>query len=617
MVVDPALFKKVPFPHLTMEGVKVEKGTNPPPKKPHRYYRGSAIATATTKAEPTFQGRCEDLRGHVFDCAVGKEADRYTVTMKEMAEYIGSNFTYGADIRWSLEHEKEFVVPKPISLDATADAIDKRIWEKEIDEYVKRKAKHGDNCRTLFSLILGQCTDYLKAKLESLASFPTMKEDFDVFQLIKDVKGTTFLLEDSKYHLEALHDAKIRFYTLRQGKDVDNVKYLEQFQTHVAIVEQFRGEVARDPVIMLRELALVGETHATATDEQILTAEKVGKEKYLGMALLRAAETTRYSRLTDDLVNQFTMGHNNYPVNITASYNLLINYRVSAQSTARIINDSEGVAFATVDVTKEKRDLTKIRCFRCQEKGRFANHCPMNDTNNNAPGGAEVVTEALQKLVMAEPPDGYELVEEFSFHQSQRHVNPNWIMLDTGSTSDIFCNRKLVSNIRLSSGSLKVHCNAGTKIVRHVATLRNYGMVWFNEDGIANILSMSLMSKRFPVRYDSASGDQFIVSKPDKDVIFSASKSGLYYHDTTNRAVVLVNTVKQNKEGFTEREFNRAKSARRALGLVGYPSPRDFKNMVRSNMIKNCNVTPTDIDNAHKLFGDDIATLRGKTVRKT
>jgi hypothetical protein len=82
-----------------MEGVKVEKGTNPPPKKPNRYYRGSANATATTKTEPAFQGRCEDLRGHVFDCAVGKQAYRYTVTMKEMAEYIGSNFAYGADIR--------------------------------------------------------------------------------------------------------------------------------------------------------------------------------------------------------------------------------------------------------------------------------------------------------------------------------------------------------------------------------------------------------------------------------------------------------------------------------------------------------------------------------------
>jgi hypothetical protein len=64
----------------------------------------------------------------VFDCDVRNQVDRYTVTMKEIAEYIGSNFTYGADIRWSLEHEEEFVVPKPISMGTNADAIDKRIW---------------------------------------------------------------------------------------------------------------------------------------------------------------------------------------------------------------------------------------------------------------------------------------------------------------------------------------------------------------------------------------------------------------------------------------------------------------------------------------------------------
>jgi hypothetical protein len=79
----------------------------------------------------------------------------------------------------------------------------------------------------------------------------------------------------------------------------------------------------------------------------------------------------------------------------------------------------------------------------------------------------------------------------------------------------------------------------------------------------------------------------------------------------------MVTTIKSNQEGRTNREFEKAKAARRALGLVGYPSPRDFKNMVRSNMIKNCSVTPTDINNAHKLLGDGIATLRWKTVGNT
>jgi hypothetical protein len=89
--------------------------------------------------------------------------------MKKIAAYIGTKYTYGTDIQWSLEHEKESVIPKPTPLAAAADDIDKRIWEKEIDEYVKRKSKHESNRRTLFTLIHGQCTDYPKAKLEALA----------------------------------------------------------------------------------------------------------------------------------------------------------------------------------------------------------------------------------------------------------------------------------------------------------------------------------------------------------------------------------------------------------------------------------------------------------------
>jgi hypothetical protein len=52
-------------------------------------------------------------------------------------------------------------------------------------------------------------------------------------------------------------------------------------------------------------------------------------------------------------------------------------------------------------------------------------------------------------------------------------------------------------------------------------------------------------------------------------MIFQHSRSGLYYHDTKDRAVVMVNTVKENREGYTHREFERAKVARRALSMVG------------------------------------------------
>jgi hypothetical protein len=106
-----------------------------------------------------------------------------------------------------------------------------------------------------------------------------MKENFNVFELIKAVKGITFSLEDSKYHLDDLQDVKIRLYTLRQGKDADKAKYLQLFKTHVAIVEQFGGAITRDPVVVLRDLELMGINKDNASKDGIIKARKAGEDK--------------------------------------------------------------------------------------------------------------------------------------------------------------------------------------------------------------------------------------------------------------------------------------------------------------------------------------------------
>jgi hypothetical protein len=65
-----------------------------------------------------------------------------------------------------------------------------------------------------------------------------------------------------------------------------------------------------------------------------------------------------------------------------------------------------------------------------------------------------------------------------------------------------------------------------------------------------------------------------VVVQSHKKVIFKQSPPGLYYHDTADRAIIMVNTVKENREGYTQREYDDAKEARRALSLVGYSPPR-------------------------------------------
>jgi hypothetical protein len=106
-------------------------------------------------------------------------------------------------------------------------------------------------------------------------------------------------------------------------------------------------------------------------------------------------------------------------------------------------------------------------------------------------------------MMVVEQPDIYKEYEEFNFYQSHQYVNSNWILLDTCSITDIFCNARLLMDIWYMNTTLKIHCNTVTNVIKQVVTLNNYGTVWYCEDVISNILSLSQLKKQFPVHYDS------------------------------------------------------------------------------------------------------------------
>jgi hypothetical protein len=78
---------------------------------------------------------------------------------------------------------------------------------------------------------------------------------------------------------------------------------------------------------------------------------------------------------------------------------------------------------------------------------------------------------------------------------------------------------------------------------------------------------------------------------------------------------MLVNTVRENFEGYTCHGVERVREVQRIQGMIANPTEREFAGMVHEQLLTNCPVTVRDIDNANRIFGPDLANLRGKATR--
>ena len=67
---------------------------------------------------------------------------------------------------------------------------------------------------------------------------------------------------------------------------------------------------------------------------------------------------------------------------------------------------------------------------------------------------------------------------------------------------------------------------------------------------------------------------------------------------------------------FSDRQIQRAKTARRLSWILMFPSERDLKWFCSRPQMKNNPVVANDVDLANKIFGPDVAALKGKTKRQ-
>ena len=106
------------------------------------------------------------------------QADRFKAAIKRIANYVGANSYDGISIQYFILKFKKLVLDIPANYyESNAPKTHIRIWEEEFDIHVNNKDRLNTNIGKSFSLIMGQCTEALEAKLRGLSIFQAVEDE--------------------------------------------------------------------------------------------------------------------------------------------------------------------------------------------------------------------------------------------------------------------------------------------------------------------------------------------------------------------------------------------------------------------------------------------------------
>ena len=548
---------------------------------------------------PVFEGTDPAMKGFIFDVPNGMNHDQFTKTVKKLAIIMGPEMgMYATDFSTAF-NGLLIAMPALVAPPAAgADDVTIYLWKLALKEFQDKTKAILSFLAKLYLKVEGQCTTAMKSSIQRHPDFEVVNGARDGYALLRIIESVTMGVEGRTNTAVVCAKAKIKFYKMRQGHKT-LLEYYEEVKAADATLERIGVSLADDAVI--EEIAA---GHGRAVPNM---ADKLkGRHKAVAVHFVLNSSYPKYvAELHYDMLNE----EDHYPMDLATAYEIM---HLRGPENVRGAVHHEGVAFANVEGRvpvpgRNGRVYAHIDCRICNNPGHFADQCTV--INQDA-GGQE----------------GNHRTDGFSFSQVEKNarefiIPKSWVLLDNQSTVDVFHNRDLLRNIRRVGSRMYIHCNAGTQWTDQQGDLPGYGPVWYCPSAIANILSLHNVSNRCRVEFDSKNGDSFVVTNDENGHVnvFRASEQGLYYYDINaadKDATVLVNTVKENKTSFTNAEIEKAEYARALQRRLGHVTMKEFIRIVTNNLLPNCPVTKRDIMVAEFVFGPDLGSLKGKTVRR-
>ncbi len=347
---------------------------------------------------------------------------------------------------------------------------------------------------------------------------------------------------ENQYPVAAVWEQYGAVFNAKQG-NLTSTEWYERFNTKVEVAESVGCVFANN-----KTLTYCLELEYKRPYSQLTNAEKtvdinLARDRFIAYGMLKTSSNA-HNKIRLDLSDDFTKGSNNNPTTPL----LLDKY----SKKPAVVNHSEGTAFAQGGIKKKKQkskndtDSKNVKynkefykdkdCFQCGKKGHPKVACtvkmvPADEEESTKPAlstksasskalSKEVgktlslinnVFKTMGKALSQVHKEIGTLADDESFEeQSHAQVGMvmcgkkgysfatgkfsmrNHLLLDNQSLVHVFCNPQFVSNVRSAGRQLKLTSNGGNLPILEVADFDGFNkVVWYSEDAITNILSLS------------------------------------------------------------------------------------------------------------------------------
>ena len=183
-------------------------------------------ANHQSRQRDKFTGLEEVLEDHTYTLGYLR-AEYFATTRKAISSYVRKTYKNGGNVKRSIDPLYVIDIPQPSNLKtatpkAPADPGDptvtppisptpsilvtpgptqteERIWQKEVDEFMRRRQILVRNLENLFALLWGQCEKPLQEKLRSIPQYEELAANCDALALLLTIREVAFNQQSHRY----------------------------------------------------------------------------------------------------------------------------------------------------------------------------------------------------------------------------------------------------------------------------------------------------------------------------------------------------------------------------------------------------------------------------------